>query len=121
MTFLENTSDDEKKNRGNMTVAAYSIDGQPLWSVKPGIFSSTHGFCSSPVIYQDSLIVNGDHDGESYIVSLDRKNGEVRWKVAREHKTRSYVTPIVRNYAGREQLILSAARASAATIPRAAR
>jgi outer membrane protein assembly factor BamB len=110
VTFLENTSDDEKKNRGNMTVAAYSVDGQQLWSVKPGVFSSTHGFCSSPVIYQDSLIVNGDHDGESYIVALARDSGEVRWKVAREHKTRSYVTPIVRNYAGREQLILSGSK-----------
>lgn len=118
VTFLENTSDDEKKNRGNMTVAAYTLDGKQLWLVKPGIFSSTHGFCSSPVIYQDTLIVNGDHDGESYIVALNRENGEQRWKVAREHKTRSYVTPIIRNYAGREQLILSGSKSVCAYDPK---
>jgi len=110
VTFLENTSEDEKKNLGNMIVAAYTVDGKQLWLSKPGIFSSTHGFCSSPVLYEDLVIINGDHDGDSYLVALSRVDGQVKWKVPRAHKTRSYVTPLIRNYAGKNQLIISGSK-----------
>ena len=50
---------------GRMVVAAYDLAGNLKWRVKPGVFSSVHGFCSSPVIYKGSIIVNGDHDGEA--------------------------------------------------------
>ena len=110
VTFLENTSEDEKKNLGNMIVAAYTVDGKQLWLSKPGIFSSTHGFCSSPVLYEDLVIINGDHDGDSYLVALSRVDGQVKWKVPRAHKTRSYVTPLIRNYAGKTQLIISGSK-----------
>lgn len=92
---------------GSMVVAAYDIDGNSRWLVRPGPFTSCHGFCSCPVIHGDLVIVNGDHDGEGYIVALDRESGRTVWRVARDHHTRSYVTPIIRRFAGREQMILS--------------
>ncbi|MCA9119520.1 MAG: PQQ-binding-like beta-propeller repeat protein [Planctomycetaceae bacterium] len=95
---------------GEMVVAAYDFDGQQKWLVKPGSFISAHGFCSSPVLYKDSVIINGDHDGDSYIVALDRKTGKTLWKVDRPHKTRSYVTPIIRDVAGRTQMVLSGSK-----------
>ena len=49
VTFLESDSPDEKKNHGQMVVAAYDFDGNQKWVVRPGEFSSTHGYCSSPV------------------------------------------------------------------------
>jgi outer membrane protein assembly factor BamB len=94
-------------DRDQMLVAAYGYDGRPLWQARPGGFSSIHGFCSCPVVFEDLVIVNGDHDGDSYIVALDRRTGETRWKVPREHKTRSYVTPIIRRIDGRTQMILA--------------
>ena len=33
------------------------------------------------------MIVNGDHDGDSYLVALDRATGKNVWKTMREHKT----------------------------------
>ena len=59
-----------------------------------------------PIIYADKLIVNGDHDGESYLIALDRFTGQTLWKTPREHQTRSYVTPIVRTIEGEDQLVL---------------
>ncbi len=94
----------------DMVVAAYDFEGNQAWSVRPGEFSSRHGFCSSPVLHKDLVIVNGDHDGDSYIVALKRATGETVWKVAREHKTRSYVTPIIREIDGRTQMILSGSK-----------
>jgi outer membrane protein assembly factor BamB len=91
----------------DMFVAAYGMDGTPLWKKRPGNFSSRHGYCSSPIIWKDKLIINGDHDGDAYIVALDRNTGEPLWKTERPNKTRSYCTPIIRNIKGRNQMILS--------------
>ncbi len=90
-----------------MAVAAYDFKGAQKWIVHPGPFHSQHGFCSSPVVYQDKLIVNGDHDGDSYIVALDRQTGKTVWKTPRESHTRSYCVPFIRDLAGRTQMVLS--------------
>jgi outer membrane protein assembly factor BamB len=92
---------------GNMVVAAYDFAGDRRWLVRPGRFSSVHGFCSSPVLFEDLLIVNGDHDGDSYIVALKQATGETVWKTPRKNKTRSYCVPIIREIDGRTQMILS--------------
>ena len=90
-----------------MYIAAYNLEGERLWHKRPGVFSSRHGYCASPILWGDKLIVNGDHDGEAYIVALDRATGDTVWKTARPNKTRSYCTPIIRRIDGRNQLILS--------------
>ncbi|MCP4261421.1 MAG: PQQ-binding-like beta-propeller repeat protein [Planctomycetes bacterium] len=90
-----------------MLVAAYDFDGNNLWEVRPGVFASVHGYCSSPVIWKDKLIVNGDHDGPSYIVALNRTNGQTIWKTPRPNKTRSYCPPIIRRIDQRNQMVLS--------------
>jgi outer membrane protein assembly factor BamB len=53
------------------------------------------------------VIVNGDHDGDSYIVALDRRTGREIWKTPRKNKTRSYCVPIIQELSGRTQMILS--------------
>ncbi len=90
-----------------MLVAAYDFQGNQQWIVLPGPFASMHGFCSSPVIYRDQLIVNGDHDGNSYLIALRRSDGKTLWKIPRENHTRSYCVPLIREMAGRTQMVLS--------------
>lgn len=119
VTFLDpDFSSDNERTPGDMVVAAYDLHGTPLWQVRPGRFASTHGFCSSPVLFEDLVIVNGDHDGESYIVGLDQQSGDVRWKFDRQYKTRSYVTPIIREFAGKTQLLLSGSKCVVSLDPR---
>lgn len=118
VTFLESDSDDEKKNRGQMVVAAYDLAGKQLWTVRPGRFSSTHGYCSSPVLFEDLVIVNGDHDGDAYLVGLKKSDGSTVWKTPRENKTRSYCTPIIRTFGGPPQLILSGSKSVCSYDPR---
>jgi hypothetical protein len=79
---------------------------------------SAHGFCSNPVLYGDLVIINGDHDGDSYIVALRKSTGKTVWKTPRQHKTRSYVTPLVREIAGRPQLVFSGSKCIVALDPR---
>jgi hypothetical protein len=94
-------------DRDKMFIAAYDFDGNRLWEVRPGAFSSMHGYCSSPVLWKDKVIVNGDHDGPSYIVALSRATGQTIWKTPRPNRTRSYCTPIIRQIDGRNQMVLS--------------
>jgi outer membrane protein assembly factor BamB len=101
-----------------MIVAAYDFDGNQKWLVKPGRFASVHGFCSSPVLFEDKVIVNGDHDGNGYLVALDKTTGKQIWKTDRPNKTRSYVTPIIRDVAGRTQLMMSGSKSVASYDPR---
>jgi outer membrane protein assembly factor BamB len=90
-----------------MLVAAYDFSGNRRWIVRPGIFASRHGYCSSVTLFKNLVIVNGDHDGDAYLVGLDRENGETVWKTERENKTRSYCPPIIREIDGRTQMVLS--------------
>jgi outer membrane protein assembly factor BamB len=100
-----------------MVVAAYDFNGSQRWLVRPGVFSSKHGYCSCPVLFEDKVIVNGDHDGEAYLVALERSTGKTVWKVDRENKTRSYCTPIIRQIDGRTQMVLSGSKCVASYDP----
>jgi outer membrane protein assembly factor BamB len=95
---------------GKMVVAAYDFDGNQKWLVRPGDFVSAHGYCASPVLFEDLVIVNGDHDGDSYIVALDKKTGKTVWKEKRDYKIRSYVTPLIREIYGRTQMVFSGSK-----------
>jgi len=92
---------------GEIVVAAYDYEGNQKWLVRPGPFISAHGFSSNPVLYRDTVILNGDHDGDSYLVALNKKNGEQVWRRPRRHKTRSYSTPLIRRINGADQMVLS--------------
>jgi outer membrane protein assembly factor BamB len=70
------------------------------------------------VLFENKVIVNGDHDGDAYLVALDCDSGEIVWKVPRENKTRSYSTPIIRRIGGRLQMILCGSMSVASYDPR---
>jgi outer membrane protein assembly factor BamB len=101
-----------------MLVAAFDFEGREVWKARPGVFTSVHGYCSCPVVFEDLLIVNGDHDGESYLLGLNRATGQTVWKTPREYKTRSYCTPLIRTIEGRTQMILSGSKCVASYDPR---
>ncbi|MCH1507173.1 MAG: PQQ-like beta-propeller repeat protein [Verrucomicrobiales bacterium] len=92
---------------GRIIVAAYDFEGNEQWKTDFGAFVSAHGFNTCPVLFEDLVIINGDHDGDAYLVALDAKTGKECWRTMRENKTRSYVTPIIREIGNRTQMILS--------------
>ncbi len=102
----------------NVVIAAYDFDGQEAWRTSPGEFYCKHGFCSSPVLFEDLLLLNCDHDGDAYLAGLSKKTGEVRWKTPRENKVRSYCPPGIFSVNGRPQMILSGSQTVASFNPR---
>jgi outer membrane protein assembly factor BamB len=98
---------------GNMQVVCYDNEGKKLWQRSPGKLLSVHGFCSSPVLHNGMVILNGDQDALAYIVALDQKTGEERWRANRPNKTRSYCTPLLipdPRHKGHTQLVLSGSK-----------
>ncbi len=102
---------------GTILVAAYDLEGEKKWAVEIGGFISAHGLNACPVLYRKLVIINGDHDGDGYIAALERNTGKVRWKIDRKNKTRSYVTPIIREIDGRTQMVLSGSKSVASYDP----
>lgn len=100
-----------------MFIAAYNFEGHEVWAVHPGAFSSMHGYCSSPVLWKNNVIVNGDHDGSGYLVALDCVTGRTVWKTPRPNQTRSYCTPLIGRMGGRNQLVLSGSKCVAGYDP----
>jgi len=105
-------------NPGQMFVAAYDMNGNRMWVARPGEFASVWGYCSNPVLFEGKVILNGDHDGDAYIVALDRKTGETAWKVARENRIRSYATPLIRTIDGRSQMMVAGSHSIVSYSPR---
>ena len=118
MVWAPNVGTPRKIFPGKLVVAAYDFDGNQKWLVRPGSFVSAHGFASSPVVFQDLLIVNGDHDGESYLFALDKQSGKEVWRTPRRHKTRSYATPLLREIDGKMQMALAGSKCVAGFSPR---
>jgi outer membrane protein assembly factor BamB len=97
----------------DMQVACYDFDGKKVWMRSPGKLLSVHGFCSSPILHKDLVILNGDQDAKAYLVALDKETGAERWRIDRPNRTRSYCTPILihaKNKPDVTQLVLSGSK-----------
>ncbi|MGE0758610.1 MAG: PQQ-binding-like beta-propeller repeat protein [Pirellulaceae bacterium] len=100
-----------------MQVVATDVQGRIVWSKRPGTFYSQHGFAASPVLYRDGLVVNGHQDGEAFVVMLDARTGEERWRYKPAINLRSFSTPVLTQQDGRDLLILTGASQTAALDP----
>jgi outer membrane protein assembly factor BamB len=87
------------------------MDGNPKWEKQFGFFKmkANFGEGTSPVLCGDLLILNQDQEGPSFIVALDRKTGEEKWKLARDEKT-SWSAPLVVEFDGRKQIVTAATK-----------
>jgi outer membrane protein assembly factor BamB len=101
----------------DVQVACYDFAGKQAWNRSPGKFYSVHGFCSSPILFKDTVIVNCDQDAAGYLVALDKTTGQERWRTDRPNRTRSYCAPIIIEVEGKHQLVLSGSKCVASYDP----
>jgi outer membrane protein assembly factor BamB len=82
--------------------------GDEVWRRNLGPFEAQHGLGASPVKFEELLILANDQKGPSFLVALDRRTGETRWKVDRKSAVAAYSTPIIyRPENGVPELIVS--------------
>lgn len=101
----------------NLTVKAFSHEGDVLWSKDFGRYISAHGFGGSPILVDDKLILSNNQDaqelppgvapGESSILALDVKSGNLFWETPRKSVRTCYGAPAVFEEAGKKILIFA--------------
>lgn len=87
----------------------YCLDhaGNLIWEKQFGQMHSKHGHGegASPALYDNTLVVNWDHEEQSFIVALDAESGTERWRRNRNEVT-SWSTPIIIEVDGKRQVVV---------------
>jgi len=108
---------------GDGSFAALDFSGAIVWTNRDYKFYSQHGLGTSPILHDGILIMgrDGSSDGEnkklgwqtpwdqSFVVALDTKTGQERWKSKRGLSRISHGAPIVwKDTNGRSQIVTEA-------------
>ena len=77
------------------TMTAFTHTGKVVWDRQLGPYFSGHGFSTSPILFEDLVIIQmhqrlpRDEDPlettASYVIALDRHTGDTAWKTDREN------------------------------------
>jgi outer membrane protein assembly factor BamB len=96
---------------GSRGLYCYDMTGKLQWSQDFGDLRMQNGFGegSSPTLVGDTVIVNWDNEGDSFIIALDKKTGSTLWKKPRDERS-SWSTPLVVEHDGKSQVVTSATR-----------
>jgi len=86
-------------------LSALSLDGTILWQTQASDFVSHWGYSTSPVLYDDLIIVASDHKGGGNLSGFDRKTGSKVWNVERP-AIPNYASPVIYKLNGQDQLVL---------------
>lgn len=85
---------------------AMDHSGNDLWSQDFGPWLSMHGFGTSPMLIDDLVVITGSQESDpkkpdspkpkdSYVVAVDKENGNIRWKTPRKIDTASFSVPCI--------------------------
>ena len=93
---------------GSQGIYCYTLDGQPIWNRQFGALHSRLGWgeAVTPVIYNDSLLINWDQEEDSKLICLDAATGKTRWEQPRDEKT-SWNSPLIVEQPDRVQVVLN--------------
>lgn len=94
---------------GSRGLHCYDMQGNLKWEKDLGRMHTRNSFGegSSPALYGNTIVINWDHEGDDFIVALDRETGQELWRQAREEPT-SWATPLIVRYEGKPQVVTAA-------------
>ena len=96
---------------GSRGFYCYDLQGNLKWEKDLGDMRTRMGFGegSSPALAGRLLIINWDHEDQSFIVALDKKTGAEVWRKSRDEIS-SWSTPLIVEHNGRQQAIIPASK-----------
>jgi outer membrane protein assembly factor BamB len=103
-------------------IVALDMEGDLIWQRHLGReiapFDINWGHSSSPTLFGDTLILLCDHEPASYLLALDARTGEERWRADRGRGRQSYSTPFVVDTSTGPELIVNSSERVDAYDPR---
>ncbi len=97
---------------GSRGMYCYDMNGSLVWQKDFGVqmrMKMSFGEGTAPVLAGDRVIIIFDHEGDSFIVALDKATGKEVWRTSRDEKS-NWSTPLVLEYGGRKQIVVSASK-----------
>lgn len=94
---------------GSRGMYCYDFKGGLVWERDFGVqlrMKMQFGEGMAPVLAGDRLILVFDHEGESFMVAIDKKTGKDIWRASRDEKT-NWAAPLVLTYKGRTQVVVA--------------
>ena len=93
---------------GSHGLYALDFDGKLLWKRDLGKMQSkhAHGEGSSPSLHDGTLVINADHEEQSFIEALDAATGVTKWKQNRDEVT-SWASPLIVQDGARAQVVVA--------------
>jgi hypothetical protein len=94
---------------GSRGVYCYTHDGQLVWQKDLGKLTmyNTFGEGAWPALDGDKLILVLDHQGESFLLALDKSTGRELWRTPRKGGT-NWSGALITRHGSRKQVIVSA-------------
>ena len=94
---------------GSRGLYCYDLDGELVWQTDFGNkrMRNQFGEGTTPALGGDTVVVVWDHQGDSFVVALDKYTGAERWRVARD-EIDSWATPLIVEHAGEHQVVVGA-------------
>jgi outer membrane protein assembly factor BamB len=94
---------------GSCGLFCYDHAGKLLWKVPLGPFKNNYGAASSPILVGNLVVLNQDHDIDSFLIAVDKDSGKTVWRTDRGEFPRGFCTPIVWKHAGRSAIVVPGA------------
>lgn len=92
---------------GNAGLVCYDLQGNRLWHADLGEFPIMHGPGSSPVLYQNLVIVIQDQNqGQSLCAAFDKRSGKEVWRKPRK-QSMGWSSPVLMRVGDRDELIFN--------------
>ncbi len=94
---------------GSHGLYCLDLQGNILWERDLGEMDKDEGFGegSTPALYENNLVIQRDHEGQSKLVVINKKTGATVWEVKRNTNT-SWSSPLVTDVQGFPQIITTA-------------
>ena len=94
---------------GSRGMLAVDFDGNIVWHREFGRIDNYHGPAGSPLLYRDTVIIYQDQNGGAFVIALDTRTGETRWRTDRSASV-GWGTPIAISVGDHDELIVSSQR-----------
>ena len=92
---------------GSRGLYCFDMTGKRVWEKRLGQQRTRMGFGegSSPALHGDTIVINWDHEGDDFIVALDKRSGDERWRQPRDEPT-SWTTPLIVEHESKAQVVV---------------